>query len=88
VAISLGTSRPSDAGVSQLAWFFAQATAATVLACLMVYLAYRFSDRISRAIGPTGTSIVVRHSTFLLFWIGIQVLWTGAAELLASVVGK
>ena len=88
VAISLGTSRPSGAGASQLAWFFAQATAATVLICLIVYLAYRFSDRISRAIGPTGTSIVVRLSAFLLFCIGIQVLWTGAAELLASVVGK
>jgi multiple antibiotic resistance protein len=59
-----------------------------VLICLIVYLAYRFSDGISRAIGATGTSIVVRLSAFLLFCIGIQVWWTGAAELLASVVGK
>ncbi len=88
VAISLGTSRPIGAGASQLAWFFAQATAATVGICLIVYLAYRFSDRISRAIGANGTSIVVRLSAFLLFCIGIQVLWTGAAELLASVVGR
>jgi multiple antibiotic resistance protein len=34
--------------------------------------------------GITGTTIVVRLSAFLLFCIGIQVLWNGAAELLGS----
>ena len=37
-----------------------------------------------RAIGPTGTTIVVRLTAFLLFCIGIQVLWNGAAQLLSS----
>jgi len=36
----------------------------------------------ARWIGPTGTTIVVRLSAFLLFCIGIQVMWNGAAELL------
>jgi multiple antibiotic resistance protein len=34
--------------------------------------------------GATGTTIVVRLSAFLLFCIGIQVLWNGAAELLGT----
>jgi len=34
--------------------------------------------------GVTGTTIVVRLSAFLLFCIGIQVFWNGAAELLSS----
>jgi multiple antibiotic resistance protein len=35
-------------------------------------------------IGATGTTIVVRLSAFLLFCIGIQVLWNGLAELLGT----
>jgi small neutral amino acid transporter SnatA (MarC family) len=32
----------------------------------------------------TGTTIVVRLSAFLLFYIGIQVGWNGLSELLGS----
>jgi multiple antibiotic resistance protein len=47
-------------------------------------LLYRSSNQISRAIGPNATTIVARLSAFLLFCIGIQVMWTGIAELVAS----
>ena len=59
----------------------------TALLSVLIYLCYRYSDRVSRLVGPTGTTIIVRLSAFLLFCIGVQVLWTGASELLAS-VGK
>ena len=39
--------------------------------------------RLADLIGPTGTTIIVRLSAFLLFCIGIQVFWNGAGELLA-----
>jgi multiple antibiotic resistance protein len=81
VAISLGANRPT--GIQEL-WFFAQAVLATVLLCLLIYLLYRHSERIARAIGATGTAIMMRLSAFLLFCIGIQVLWNGAAQLLAT----
>ena len=45
---------------------------------------YRYSARIAGLMGATGTTIVVRLSAFLLFCIGIQVLWNGAAELLGT----
>jgi multiple antibiotic resistance protein len=82
VAVALGSSRPRDA--SEFFVFLVAATIATVLISLLIYLLYRHSPRVSRAVGPTGTSIIVRLSAFLLFCIGIQVLWNGAAELLGS----
>ena len=56
----------------------------TVLVCLTIYVVYRYSERIAHWIGPTGTAIVMRISAFLLFCIGVQVLWTGVAALATS----
>ena len=83
VAISLGASRPSGFHASLLA-FFIETLAAVALLALLVYLFYVNSARLARLIGATGTTIVVRLSAFLLFCIGIQVLWNGAAELLGT----
>ena len=83
VAISIGANRPNGLGSALLAFFVETVLAATLLS-LLVYVLYRHSERIARAIGPTGTAIVVRLSAFLLFCIGIQVAWSGAFELLGS----
>ena len=64
--------------------FMMQMTLATLLLCVIIYLLYRYADSISRWFGPTGTSVITRLSAFLLFCIGIQIFWNGAAELLAS----
>lgn len=82
VAIALGSSRPSEP--ERFLTFVAAELLTTSLLSLLIYLCYRYSDRISRAVGSTGTTIIVRLSAFLLFCIGVQVLWTGAAELLAT----
>lgn len=81
VAVSLGASRPR-AGGDQLLWYMAQITLASIALCAIIYLLYRYAQRISNFIGPTGTSVIVRLSAFLLFCIGIQIFWNGAAELL------
>lgn len=83
VAVSLGASRPSGINVSLLAFFLQTLTAVALLA-LIIYVMYRNSSRIADLIGATGTTIIVRLSAFLLFCIGIQVFWNGAAELLGS----
>lgn len=85
VAIALGTGGASEA--SPLV-FLVQALVTTTLICLLIYALYRSSGRISRAIGLTGTTIVARLSAFLLFCIGVQVMWTGVAELVASLPGS
>jgi multiple antibiotic resistance protein len=85
VAISLGASRPAGFEAEWLA-FFLQTILATTALCLLIWLLYRNSGRIARAVGSTGTTIIVRLSAFLLFCIGIQVFWNGASQLLATVV--
>lgn len=83
VAISLGAGRPSGFHASSLE-FFLETLAAVLLIALLVYAFYRNSVRLAGLMGATGTTIVVRLSAFLLFCIGIQVLWNGAAELLGT----
>jgi multiple antibiotic resistance protein len=83
VAISVGAGRPSGFHTSSLA-FFVETLAATLLLALLIYGFYRNSARLAKWIGVTGTTIVVRLSAFLLFCIGIQVMWNGAAELLGA----
>src|ERR1700674_1807465 len=83
VAISVGAGRPSGFHASSLA-FFVETLAATLLLSILIYGFYRNSARLAQWIGVTGTTIVVRLSAFLLFCIGIQVMWNGAAELLGT----
>jgi multiple antibiotic resistance protein len=52
--------------------------AATILVC------YRFADRMLRALGATGTSVLVRLSAFILLCIGVQIFWNGASTLFES----
>jgi multiple antibiotic resistance protein len=81
VAIALAT---GSAGERRPVVFAMQALLTAGLVCLLVYALYKSSSRISRAVGTTGTTIISRLSAFLLFCIGIQVLWTGIAELIAT----
>ena len=82
VAVSIGAGRPS--GIASSLAFFVETLAAVALIAVLVYLLYRHSARLADLIGATGTTIIVRLSAFLLFCIGIQVLWNGAAELLGT----
>lgn len=81
VAIALGTGGAVEANALV---FGVQALVTTVLMCLLIYGIYSSAGRFSKAMGRTGTAIVARLSAFLLFCIGIQVLWTGIAELVGT----
>lgn len=83
VAISIGANRPNGYGVA-LVEFIVETLLAVVALALGIFVAYRNSGWLARSIGPTGTTIIVRISAFLLFCIGIQVAWNGASELLLS----
>jgi len=82
VAIALGADAPSRLKERLLA--AAISALAVTLISVTTYLCYRFADRLTRLLGPTGTNIIVRVSGFLLFCIGIQIVWLGARELLLS----
>lgn len=83
VAISLGANRPRGFHASSLE-FFGETVAAVALLAALVYVFYRYSARLAGLMGATGTTIVVRLSAFLLFCIGVQVLWNGLSELLST----
>ena len=53
------------------------------LIALTVFVCYRYADVVLRRLGETGTSVLVRLSAFILFCIGVQILWNGASALLA-----
>jgi multiple antibiotic resistance protein len=84
VAISLGTSRPRDIGHLHYLGFVVEVAVTALCICALIYLLYRWSDRVSRLLGSTGTNIIMRLSAFLLFCIGVQVLWSGVSGLLAQ----
>lgn len=83
VAIALGTGGGGPGADNPLVFAF-QALVTSTPICLLIYFLYRSSNRIALAIGPTGTNIVARLSAFLLFCIGIQVMWSGIAGLVSS----
>jgi multiple antibiotic resistance protein len=81
VAVALGTNRPYlDV------WFVLASVMSVVMICGLVYVMYRFSDRISHVIGETGTMVVARLMAFILFCIGIQIGWNGLEELLTNAI--
>ncbi len=82
VAISIGANRPN--GIAGALEFFVETVLAVALLALTIYLTYSQSARLARAIGPTGTIVVVRLTAFLLFCIGIQIAWSGTFQLLST----
>jgi multiple antibiotic resistance protein len=55
-----------------------------LLVAASVYLCYRYADRILQKLGPTGTSVVVRLSAFILLCIGVQICWNGLHALIKT----
>ena len=45
-----------------------------------IYICYAYADRLERLLGPTGTSIVIRLSAFILVCIGIQIMFNGLED--------
>lgn len=85
VAVALGANKPKGL---EFLWFSLAATATTLIMCGLIFLLYRSADRVGKAVGPTGTTIIVRLSAFLLFCIGVQVIWSGLEELLVGMLSK
>jgi multiple antibiotic resistance protein len=82
VAITLGAERPSN-GLGLVAFFVGVSLAAVANAAI-IWLFYRFADRLTDFIGATARTVIVRLTAFLLMCIGVQILLTSIADL----VGK
>jgi multiple antibiotic resistance protein len=83
VAITLGANAPHRYPENLAAIVGALIGSAAI--GVSVYLCYGFADRLARILGPTGMSVMLRLSSFLLVCIGVQILWNGLRALLASI---
>lgn len=80
VAITLGSQRPR-APLAQLAILGGGAVAGLVAIAATIYVCYRFAEGTVGALGDQGTNVLVRLSAFILFCIGIEIIWNGVSDL-------
>jgi multiple antibiotic resistance protein len=80
VAITLGANVPHSLGTG-LVSILAAAIGSAIVA-VTIYICYAFADRLSGALGPTGTNVIVKLTSFLLVCIGVQIMWNGVSQLL------
>ncbi len=83
IAITIGAHHPQSMQ-SLLLNGSADVVGAALIAAT-VFVCYRYADRTLRLLGETGTSVLIRLSAFILLCVGVQILWTGAKALLATV---
>jgi multiple antibiotic resistance protein len=86
VMVSLGLSRSAYSDHAQHFRFFASGLLATLTIAIAVYFCFAFSDWVAKVLGRGGTDIAVRLSAFILFCLGVQIVWTGASDLIKTVV--
>ena len=82
--ISLGLSRGAYLDGAQHFKFLVSGVLATLTIAAAVYFCFAFSDWVAKVLGRGGTDIAVRLSAFILFCLGVQIVWTGASDLLKS----
>lgn len=88
VAITLGANLPKRLDTSSL--LSLEALVASIFGagsiCILIWLCYASAERMSRALGPTGMSVVMRLSSFILFCIGVQIAWNGLQGLAGPLI--
>jgi multiple antibiotic resistance protein len=82
VAITIGANHPHS--VRSLLISGPAILIGVTLVAASVFVAYRYADRLSRMIGETGMTVLLRLSAFILLCIGVQIVWNGASALLRT----
>jgi multiple antibiotic resistance protein len=83
VAITLGSQRPPPtASAADWAAATGGALAGLLGIAITIYVSYRFAGDLVVYLGRRGTNIMMRLSAFILFCIGIQIVWNGVTALL------
>ena len=57
------------------------AAAGAAITALVLYLVFRHAAAVLDKLGEVGTLVMIRLTAFILLCIGIQIMWTGWAEL-------
>jgi multiple antibiotic resistance protein len=86
VMISLGLSHAAYSTPRADLKFFMSGLFATLTIAATIYLCFAFADWVSKVLGRGGTDIAVRLSAFILFCLGVQIVWTGVSDLIRQFV--
>lgn len=84
-AITVGVSLQDDRLLLSLARM-GGGVLALVAVGVLLYLAFRYAQRLLRPLGEAGTVIFLRLSAFILLCLGVQIVWDGASELLLGLM--
>ena len=84
VAITLGANPPR--GLRALLTTTIAHVVGVLITAVVIYLCYRYADRLVRRLGKTGTNIMIRLTAFILLAIGTQIIWNGARSMLDGVL--
>ena len=79
VAVTLGSNLHEESHLQLIVGALA-ALLGVLLIGATIYICYAYADRLERLLGPTGTSIVIRLSAFILVCIGIQIMFNGLED--------
>ena len=86
VMISLGLSRSAYVDPRAEFAFLVGGLLATLTIAGAIYFCFHFADWVAKVLGRGGTDIVVRLSAFILFCLGVQIVWTGVSDLIRQFV--
>jgi len=81
VAIALSSQRPTEG--AEVAPFFIGASLAAAMVAILVWLLYSASGTVMRLLGQGGARVLSRLVAFLLLCIGVQIIASGAENLVA-----
>jgi multiple antibiotic resistance protein len=79
VALTLGSNLHEEHHL-QLIFSALTAMLGIIFIGVTIFLCYRFSEGLERLFGPTGTSILIRLSAFIVVCIGIQIMFNGLRD--------
>ena len=79
VALTLGSNLHEERHL-QLIFNALSAVIGIALIGLAIFLCYWLSERLQQMLGPTGTSILIRLSAFIVLCIGIQIVFNGLED--------
>jgi multiple antibiotic resistance protein len=86
VAVALGAHLPTQLGVASFISpvILAASIIGTVVMCITIYICYRWARSAARMLGKSGTTVLMRLSSFISFCIGVQILASGIRSYIQS----
>lgn len=79
IGAHMSTSTIQESLVAKLGAMFS-----ILLAAITVYFCYAYSDRLTKKLGTSITTVIIKLSAFIIFCIGLTISWHGLQEMSVS----